>query len=292
MGKRLRWRHLHANTCDKTEGMILHFAADQHRGQAKGLGLHLHNLAQRMPEKYDLHEPEKLLASLNPYKHLHCIFRLCTVHVCRNIHDVRGISDDVRNLMRGLICLNHSNWESMLTQIATLGGKPGAEWVKEKVNSKFAFEGLCWEKSFIPLSIWKAGEANSNLIESVHADVNREGTSCSLLGGIAKGRAFDNLKMKTLLAFETAGIRPSYQMGHLSENITRNLKQKSQAHHNNLLAEDTKICAHNKRIEKARAILAKASSDVNALIQQLQAIGPETHPVQYTRLSSLVGKAR
>ncbi|KAG6825425.1 hypothetical protein H0H92_003733 [Tricholoma furcatifolium] len=81
-------------------------------------------------------------------------------------------------------------------------------------------------------------------------------------------------------------------MGHLSENITRNLKRKSQAHHNNLLAEDTKIRAHNKRIEKARAILAKASSDVNTLIQQLQAVGPEIHSVQYARLGSLLGKAR
>lgn len=66
------------------------------------------------------------------------------------------------------------------------------------MNSKFAFQGLCWEKSHIPLVIWKAGEANSNLIESVHADVNREGVSCTLVGGVKKGRVFDSTKMKTL----------------------------------------------------------------------------------------------
>lgn len=35
-GKSLRWRHLHAQSLDDYEGMILEWAADQHRGQAKG----------------------------------------------------------------------------------------------------------------------------------------------------------------------------------------------------------------------------------------------------------------
>ena len=57
---------------------------------------------------------------------------------------------------------------------------------------------MCWEKSYIPLSIWRAGESNSNLIESVHADVNREGVRCTLIGGVKKGQAFDAMKMRTL----------------------------------------------------------------------------------------------
>lgn len=57
---------------------------------------------------------------------------------------------------------------------------------------------MCWERSYIPLSIWKAGDSTSNLIESVHADVNREGVRCTLLGGVKKGEAFDTMKMRTL----------------------------------------------------------------------------------------------
>jgi len=57
---------------------------------------------------------------------------------------------------------------------------------------------MCWEKSYIPLSIWRAGESNSNLIKSVHADVNREGMRCTLIGGVKKGQAFDTMKMRTL----------------------------------------------------------------------------------------------
>lgn len=60
------------------------------------------------------------------------------------------------------------------------------------------FEGICWEKSFVPRKIWEAGDSNSNLIESVHSDANREGVHCTLLGGLSKGRHFDAMKMKTL----------------------------------------------------------------------------------------------
>jgi hypothetical protein len=42
------------------------------------------------------------------------------------------------------------------------------------------------------------GDSNSNLIESVHADVNREGVRCTLLGGVKKGEDFDAMKMRTL----------------------------------------------------------------------------------------------
>ena len=38
----------------------------------------------------------------------------------------------------------------------------------------------------------------SNLIESVHADVNQEGVGCTLVGTVIKGQAFDIMKMKNL----------------------------------------------------------------------------------------------
>jgi len=73
------------------------------------------------------------------------------------------------------------------------------DWVNDKESSQFFFPGICWERSFIPLDIWNAGDSNSNLIESVHSDVNREGVHCTLLGGLQKAQRFDALKMKTLI---------------------------------------------------------------------------------------------
>lgn len=73
-----------------------------------------------------------------------------------------------------------------------------ADWIQDKVRSQFAFEAMCWEKSKIPHDIWCAGDATSNLIETVHADVNREGKSCTLVGGCSRSRFFDAVEMKTL----------------------------------------------------------------------------------------------
>lgn len=72
------------------------------------------------------------------------------------------------------------------------------DWVADKKRSRFAFPAICWEQSFIPQNIWQVGDATSNIIESVHADVNREGVSCTLIGGLWKGQCFDNLKQKSL----------------------------------------------------------------------------------------------
>lgn len=42
------------------------------------------------------------------------------------------------------------------------------------------------------------GDSTSNIIESLHADVNTEGIACSLVTGVRRGHHFDNLKLKTL----------------------------------------------------------------------------------------------
>jgi hypothetical protein len=120
--------------------------------------------------------------------------------------------------MRSLVCIKHNDWDGTVQQIKLLGGKAGggeclseyfifgvrlihlSDWVQDKERSHFAFEGMCWEKSFIPKIVWQAGERTSNLIESVHADVNREGVHCTLLGGVLKGEFYDALQMKTLNA--------------------------------------------------------------------------------------------
>lgn len=73
------------------------------------------------------------------------------------------------------------------------------DWLSDKIQAKFALPGVCWERNYIPIEIWKVGDSTTNIIESVHADVNHEGVSCTLCGGVVKGRHFDLLKLKTLM---------------------------------------------------------------------------------------------
>ncbi|KAJ7830070.1 hypothetical protein B0H14DRAFT_3715963 [Mycena olivaceomarginata] len=224
-GKHLRWRHLHANSIEDFQGMILQWGADQHRGQAKGLGLYLQALAASMPPRNDLHDPARTIQSLNPYEHLHRVFRLCSNHFYRNIN-AAGVTDEVKRLMRSLLCMEHKNWEETLLAIEQKGGKVGQDWVKDKQSTHFAFQAICWERSLIPRSVWMAGDSHTNLVETVHRDANREGVQCTLLGGLQKGQAFDSMKMRTLELFETYGIQPTYLSGHIAENSFRNLQRK------------------------------------------------------------------
>jgi hypothetical protein len=73
------------------------------------------------------------------------------------------------------------------------------DWVRDKETCKFAFPGICWEKSFIPLAVWQAGEPSTNLIEAVHSDVNCEGVHCTLLGGLFCGQDYDAMQRETLV---------------------------------------------------------------------------------------------
>ncbi|KAJ7571962.1 hypothetical protein C8J56DRAFT_810142, partial [Mycena floridula] len=193
MGQHLKWRHLCASSLNDFVG-ILQWAGDQHGGQAKGLGLFLVEVACKLfPGCYDLHEPYRLVAELDEYDHLRRLFCLCVVHILRNIRK-STVSDSVKNLMHSLICIEHPDWSGTINFIDREGGKAGhvthwslADWVEDKLRSKFAFEGMCWTKSFILKPIWMAGDDTSNIIEMSHSDVNREGLHCTLVGGLGKG---------------------------------------------------------------------------------------------------------
>ncbi|KAJ6506213.1 hypothetical protein C8R47DRAFT_1241345 [Mycena vitilis] len=268
-GKALKWRHLHGMSADGVYGdMVLSWTADQHRGQAKGLGLHLQKLASKMPLKPDLHEPERNIQDLTPYEHLSRVFRVCIVHDFRNIQKCQ-VSDEVKWLMRSLVCVEHDDWDGTLGMIREKGGKAGNDWVNDKESSQFFFPGICWERSHIPLDIWNAGDSNSNLIESVHADVNRDGVHCTLLGGLQKGQKFDALRMKTLITYEKYGITPSYKTGHLSENMYTNLKRKSNTQHRVLDGEDQKIERYNEKLLKGLDALNRAEKAVSVKQQEL-----------------------
>ncbi|KAJ7442069.1 hypothetical protein B0H11DRAFT_1749418 [Mycena galericulata] len=294
-GKGLEWRHIHGTNKHDFDGKILQWAGDQHAGQAKGLGLHLQSISQMFPDKMDLHELVRKLASLGPYDHLNRQFRLCVAHSYRNIEKCK-VPDAVKGLMRSLVCMEHDDWDGTIQKIKLLGGKAGCgnlslDWVHDKERSHFAFAGMCWAKSFIPKLVWQAGERTSNLIESVHADVNREGVHCTLLGGILKGEFYDNLQMKTLKVFEDSGIRPSYSTGHPTENALKNLKRKFNSYRKGLEAEDNKIWDANTKIQNAYEHLSQARNGLNIAAATLLNCHPIDHPTRYTNLIKAVDKA-
>ncbi|KAJ7280439.1 hypothetical protein C8J57DRAFT_1220907 [Mycena rebaudengoi] len=280
----VQWHHLHgAEPYGDYGRKILQWAGDQHGGQAKGLGLHLQNVAQRLPDVFDLYQQTRLLKDLSPYDHLNRVFRLCVTHAFQNIRKCK-VPDVVKALMRSLICIEHVDWDRTIHKIKNLGGKPAEEC------SKFAFAGMCWAKSFIPRDIWLSGERTSNLIESVHADVNCEGLHCTMVGGVLKGEFFDSLQMKTLKAFEETGIRSSYKTGHPVKNTVKNLKRKFNVYHKTLCADDQRIEDVNSKIHGAHQKIHKAKERI---VTAQSALGnPAAYASTYDRRVSTLERVR
>ncbi|KAG6913872.1 hypothetical protein DXG01_003763 [Tephrocybe rancida] len=187
---------------------------------------------------------------LDEYDHLRRILRLCCVHFLCNIRQC-AVSDEVRTKMRSLVCIEHASWDETLRAIEEEGGKAGKDWLADKVRCKFAFPGICWAKSFIPRLIWQVGDSTSNIIESLHSDVNSEGVSCTLVGGLKKGQRFDILQQRTLQVWKDTGVRPGYKQNDVTASTTRSLKRKATVHHQSLQREDRVIEQRNKRLKLA-----------------------------------------
>ena len=109
----------------KVRALTMVFPMSPHLRNDTGLSLHLKELAQQMPMRFDLHQPDRLLSSLSEYEHLHRIFRLCHVHVYRNIKNC-SVPESVKNKMRSLVCMEHWDFEGTLCDIEREGGKAGS----------------------------------------------------------------------------------------------------------------------------------------------------------------------
>ncbi|KAK0217201.1 hypothetical protein IW262DRAFT_1276467 [Armillaria fumosa] len=193
MGKNIEYWHLHSPSLEEHRG-ILHWAADQHRRQAKGKKYRSWSQINSYPHT-DLHEPGRSLYSLGVYEHLHRILRICEAHITQGIASCAVLNYMVKEKMHSLLCVRHPDWDGAIAYIEREGGAAGRAWLNNKRDSKFALQGMCWEKSFIPLSIWQAGDTTTNAVEMSHIDIYREGMPCSLVGGISRARHYDKMRL-------------------------------------------------------------------------------------------------
>ncbi|KAH9483415.1 hypothetical protein JR316_0002881 [Psilocybe cubensis] len=260
-GQNLMWRHIHSPVNNASQAVgICHLAVDQHAGQAKGYGQYFCDIAQQYPLVKDIHEPHKNIQDLSEYDHVRRILRLCKNHYLRNIQSC-AVPDNVRQKMRSLMCISHPTWNMTLREIREQGGKAANDWLHDKERAKFVWPAICWEFSCIPLDIWKVGDSTSNIIEQLHEDVNREGITCTLVGGVQKGYHFDLLKNRTIETAHATGVRPSYQRGHISESVSRSICRKNDLSSKILSQQDRAIEGRNKKLQKAEASRVTATQD-------------------------------
>lgn len=66
-------------------------------------------------------------------------------------------------------------------------------WLKDKLESnRFGLKAIYRPASLIPEEIWKACPGTTNGNEQAHRNVNRDGTNLTLLGGIMRGKAYND----------------------------------------------------------------------------------------------------
>ncbi|KAK0437282.1 uncharacterized protein EV420DRAFT_1652109 [Desarmillaria tabescens] len=160
-----------------------------------------------------------------PYEHIHRLYRVCTAHITRGITS-SGVQDyAVKDKMHSLVCIRHPNWDETLAYIEREGGVSGRNWLFNKIHSKFAMQGMCWERSFVPLNIWQAGDATTNAVEMSHIDIYREGMPCSLIGGISRARYYDKMRLQTHRVSQKTGVKAAYRPTTTVVSVVRKYKR-------------------------------------------------------------------
>uniref|UniRef100_A0A0W0G0T6 Uncharacterized protein n=1 Tax=Moniliophthora roreri TaxID=221103 RepID=A0A0W0G0T6_MONRR len=227
------------------------------------LAMHLQKIAETRPG-YDLFKPYQHLSGLSVHNHLHRIFCLCRIYFQRNIKESNALKA-IKAVMSSLACLRHPDWDGTLETIRREGGRAGIDWLENKIQSKFALEAVCWEKSKIPCYIWCTGDSNNNMVESTHSDMNLEGKGCTL--------------QADLTAFEISGIRHTYSSEQVDESVLKLL--------------DEKIIHHNSKLDNAFGMFNKARDKEMELYNQKTRMRKEdATPEEMKKIDKKISKAK
>ncbi|KAL4063524.1 hypothetical protein J3A83DRAFT_4192498 [Scleroderma citrinum] len=98
--------------------------------------------------------------------------------------------------------------EMTLRTIQT-GRRKAKAWLKDKITgTKFALPALYFPKSLIPCDIWKACPTTTNSNEQSHHNINHNGTSLTILGGIMHTQDYDDQMDTSINMHATYGIHP------------------------------------------------------------------------------------
>ncbi|KAG2125773.1 uncharacterized protein EDB93DRAFT_1243973 [Suillus bovinus] len=218
-GTPVSFKHIHGSGYESV-------VADAHMGQGLRLGLFCSELSKNIKTPC-IYEPHRKLCDLTPYDHLRRFYRLCIVHFKRNLRPLQSqVLKEVYNAMLSLSSSDaHPNFQRTLSVIRG-GGRKAEAWLKDKLQTnKFAFPALYRPASFIPEDIWRACPTTTNGNEQAHRNINRDGVHLTLLGGIMRGRAFDDRAAQSIDVHASLGIgtrdRDATHAYRASRSITR-----------------------------------------------------------------------
>ncbi|PKY50161.1 hypothetical protein RhiirA4_466489 [Rhizophagus irregularis] len=149
----------------KEIGCIL---ADTHSKQALGLEQYLNN-------RYSY---------LSAIKHLKHIYKICLIHFNRNIRQKSEIPTEIKRIMYAISHLEtKAEVLNVLEQIKLTQNKQAIDWVNDK-SKKWVLANIFKAFTLMPIKTWNFTRFDTNVSESAHANVNRDGISLLLFGAI------------------------------------------------------------------------------------------------------------
>ncbi|KAG2741734.1 hypothetical protein P692DRAFT_201652917, partial [Suillus brevipes Sb2] len=181
--------------------------ADGHMGQ--GLGNVLFILLALAMLIVEHSGPGMLcLCDLNPYDHLRRFYRVCITNFkCNVLALYTYVSSEVYSAMLSLASSEpHPDIEKTYAIIHG-GGRKARAWLKDKlVTNKFVLAAIYRPASLIPKVIWRACPSTTNGNEQAHWSANLDGVNLTLLGGIMRGRNFDERAAQGMEVHSLLGI--------------------------------------------------------------------------------------
>ncbi|KIJ53896.1 hypothetical protein M422DRAFT_242163 [Sphaerobolus stellatus SS14] len=234
-GCAVRFRHIHSEGIETV-------TADQHRGQALGLGKFCQEICRNLDGSC-LYDPKLPLCKLTPPQHLSCFLRICFQHISAKVH---GLSSHVQpNVVAAMMSLASAHeledFDGTLA-IIRRGGKKAADWLKDKLAADgFALAGMYRPKSKIPLDIWQAAPNTTNGNEQAHRNINRRGTKQSLFAGLVHGLHHDTAAMVGVQVLVTHDIQPRDQAPSYYQRSSRSIVKSVTVQKRTLEANDKKL---------------------------------------------------
>ncbi|KAG2116152.1 hypothetical protein DEU56DRAFT_748432 [Suillus clintonianus] len=181
--------------------------ADGHMGQGLGLGMFCVELCQNN-HAFCSYEQNRRLRDLDPYDHLRRFYRVCITHFKRNVLALRTyVSSEVYSAMLSLASTEAQPDIETTFKTIRAGGRKAQAWLKDKlVTNKFVLAAIYRPASLIPEIIWRACPSTTNGNEQAHRSANRDGVNLTLLGGIMRGRDFDERAAQSMGVHMSLGI--------------------------------------------------------------------------------------
>ncbi|KAK6985191.1 hypothetical protein R3P38DRAFT_3450689 [Favolaschia claudopus] len=265
-GESLKSIYLHASSAEGPDGYgKLSWTAYQHRGQAKGLGLHLQKIASNVATKVDLHESHRTVQVRDPYDHLRRLFRSRKMYdgpceaLCASsmkIGKEHYLKSDKTAGRPATVGLNKEIYTEMINGVApVLTVLP--DWVNDKESSDFFSRNLLGKESD------PARRLERCLFPPCPYYAN-------LMRGVQEFRELWN---------HTVFQNRSYSQ--------TNLLASSQ--HRILAGEDQKIERHNEKLLKSLETLVKAEK---AVFVKEQDLAEETRPEKRLKIDAKLLKKR